>query len=421
METNRVTFAVVVMAFALFPVDGIGADPPPHAAMTRATGGPQTLDDYQALAREHNLTVQAGRARAAVAREAVGVATGYPDPSLMYAVTVQPDAVRGRQELEVRQEIPFPGKRGLRGDVASRQADVAYHAAEAIALDAAYDVAANFFDYVRVTETRRVLAGEREVLVRARDIVNVRYSAGTAEQQDVLKIELAISQLDDELVMNEHAQDRVRIQLNELIGRDARAPLPPPTWSMPDATALKASAATDSALVGRPEVASARAGVAMADASRRLAGKDYIPDFMVGGMLEFGADAPEMWQVKAGLTLPIWIGKRRAAVRAADAMRAAAGRELAAAELRVRRQVEDAVHGVYMAEDRLQRFESLILPQAEQTYRSSEAGYRAGRVDFLYYLDSERMVLAMRKEYYNVVAEFGTQVAALRRALGAPR
>lgn len=125
-----------------------------------------------------------------------------------------------------------------------------------------------------------------------------------------------------------------------------------------------------------------------------------------------------MWEVLAGVNLPIWIGKRRAMVREADAMRESARHRLEAEELRVRRDLEDALHGVYGARERLERFETLILPQSQQAFESSEAGYRAGRVDFMNYLDSERMLLAMRKEYYGVVAALGVSVAALERAIG---
>jgi outer membrane protein TolC len=98
-------------------------------------------------------------------------------------------------------------------------------------------------------------------------------------------------------------------------------------------------------------------------------------------------------------------------------MKTAAAHQLRARELRARRDVEEALARVRAADERRRRFEDVILPQAEQTYASSEAGYRAGRVDFLDYLDSERMLLSMRKEYYEVVADLGMQIAALERAV----
>jgi len=120
----------------------------------------------------------------------------------------------------------------------------------------------------------------------------------------------------------------------------------------------------------------------------------------------------------AGMSLPIWLGKRRAQPREAEARATSAQHGLEAVHLRVARDVEESRHGLMSAWERLERFDREILPRAEQAFRSTEAGYRAGRADLLDYLDSERMWLAMRKEYYGVAAELGAQTAALERALG---
>lgn len=416
---------VPIMSVGLLAAAMIAVAVPAPAGPTRDVGTaavdtttPRTLEDYRARARAVNPSVRAAHLEARAAQERAGVARGYPDPFLMYGYYVAPDMLQGRQEFELRQEIPFPGKRGLRGDVAAREADMIARSADAFALDTDYEVAAAFFEYVRTSEVQRVLDEERTLVSRMRDAAHVRYGAGTAEQQEVLKLELVLSQIDDERTMNEHELHRVGIRLNELTGRDARASLAPPEWTTPDAGALEALAIADSALVRRPEMAAARAGVDRAEAARKLAGREYIPDFMLGVMFEYGADMDEEWEVLAGISLPIWLGKRRAMVRETEAMRESALYAMQAEELRVRRDVEDALHGVYGARERLERFEKLILPQAQQAFESSEAGYRAGRVDFLDYLDSERMLLAMRKEYYGVVAELGMRVAALERALG---
>jgi outer membrane protein TolC len=74
---------------------------------------------------------------------------------------------------------------------------------------------------------------------------------------------------------------------------------------------------------------------------------------------------------------------------------------------------------VRSARDRLARFEERILPRAQQAFQSSEAGYRAGRVEFIDYIDSQRMLLAVRREYFGAIAELGMEVAALERAIAA--
>jgi outer membrane protein TolC len=408
-------------------IAGMVPGPRPVAGAAEATNvgadstGPRTLDEYLRLARDANPTPRVATARALAARERVGVAKGYPDPTLAYGYYTAPDAMKGRQEVMLRQEIPFPGKLGLRGEVASRQAGVASRMADATVLDVDLDIKTAFYRYVGLTETARVLEAEAALLGRMRDVALVRYEAGAVEQPDVLKVELALSRLADETTLNRREIAATRARLNELIGRDATSPLLNPTWSVPDASVIDRVAFADSARARRPEVAGAREEIAMADASRRLAKREFIPDFMLGVNYEFGAGEESWWELMAGVNLPIWIGKRRAMVREAEAMQRSAGYRLQEETLRTLREVEEAAERARAARERLERFDNLILPQAEATFASSEASYRTGRADFLDYLDSERMLLETRKEYAMVVADLGMQLAALERAVGLGR
>lgn len=389
-------------------------------SVARADGSstPKTLEEYLALARANNASVESVIATARASRERVGVAKGYPDPKLLYGYYTSPEILKGRQEFILAQEIPFPGKRGLRGEIASREASMAERMSDAMVLDVDFEVKTAFYEYVGLTEVARVLGDEADLLRRMRDVAKVRYESGTAEQQDVLKVELSLSRLADEATVNQREVAAMRARLNELIGRDATSPLPTPSWSSPDASVIDQAALADSALSRRPEIAGARQQVAMAEASRRLAKREFIPDFMLGVEYEFGANEDGWWEWMAGINLPIWIGKRRAMVREADAMQKSAEYRMRGETLRTLSEVEAATARVRAARERLERFENAILPQAEAAFTSSEASYRTGRVDFMDYLDSERMLLEMRRDYAMVRADFGAQLAALERAIG---
>lgn len=382
------------------------------------TSVPSTLDEYLMHARLSNAGVASMVAGARASRERVGVVKGYPDPRLLYGYYAASEAIKGRQEIILQQEIPFPGKRGLRGEIASREASMAERMSDTMILEVDFDVKIAFYQYVGLTDIARVLGSEAELLQRMRDVAKVRYEAGSAEQQDVLKVELTLSRLADETTVNRREIAATRARLNELIGREATLPLPDPTWSPPDVSIIDHAALVDSALVNRPEIASARQEIAAAEASRRLAKREFIPDFMLGVNYEFGANEEDWWELMAGINLPIWIGKRRAMVREAEAMQKSAEYRMREETLRTLREVEAATVRARAAHERLERFENAILPQAEAAFASSEASYRTGRVDFLDYLDSERMLLEMRRDYAMVRADFGMQLAGLERAVG---
>lgn len=383
------------------------------------------------MARSSSPALKSVQAGAVAARERIGVARGYPDPAVLYGYYLDADesghvpSMKGRSELTLMQEIPFFGKRGMRGEVASSEAAVASRVGDAALLELEYQVKVGFFELARTHEVARVLEQERALIEQMRDVSFSRYSSGTAEQYEVLKLDMTVAQIDDQITMNEHDLAMASARLNEWIGRDAASPLPSPRWQIPGEPEIEDTAVVDSAIAHRPEVASAQAEIDAAESSRCLAGREYFPDLVLGVQWEFGGEEDALgnqmgdsWEVLAGISLPLWIGKRRAQSREADARAASAQHGLEAVHLRVARDVEESRHGVMSAWERLERFDREILPRAEQAFRSTEAGYRAGRADLLDYLDSERMWLGMRKEYYGVAAELGAQTAALERALG---
>ena len=123
------------------------------------------------------------------------------------------------------------------------------------ALDVNFAVKASFYQYVDCRRPRACLESEAELLRRMRDVAHVRYATGEAEQQEVLKIELALSRLADEATLNRRELAVMRARLNELMGRSAADSLPAPEWTTPDVSALDALARPDSALARSPDVA----------------------------------------------------------------------------------------------------------------------------------------------------------------------
>ncbi|MDH3197682.1 MAG: TolC family protein [Candidatus Krumholzibacteria bacterium] len=402
--------------------------------MARAADAPvQTLDAYVALALAHNPALASASWRAQAAREHAGAAGARPDPMVMGGYFVEtPETRVGPQEwgVTLSQRLPFFGKLGAESGAAAHSADAAAQDVRERRLDVVFEVTRWYHEYYRLSEVRRVLAEERDLLERMQDVAQVRYASGRVGQQDVLKAQLAFSQVEDEIELVARGLVTARARLNELIGRHADAPLAEPVRAVPDAAAVEARfalASPDTALARRPELFAAASRVAGAREAARGARRSYYPDLTLGvqyvnvspgGMPGTPDAGKDIVQVVAGINLPLWFGKLGARVRQADAQVAREQSERRATELRVRSEIEDAVEKVRTARERLTLYEGVMLPQAEQTFAASEVAYQTGTVGFLDYLDSERMLLSVRKRYYQVVADLGVQIAYMDRALG---
>jgi len=391
-----------------------------------------TLDDLVAYALANNPMLMAYADEEKAARYVPPQKRALPDPMLSFGYFARNVETRvGPQEDSwmITQKFPFFGKLSLAGQVAEKEAEIARRNYQAKTLDLVEQVKAAYFDYYRVYQVTRVVEEERDVLRHMQEVAQVKYASGQASQQDVLKAQLALSRVEDELTRLRRRMVTAETRLNRLLNRAPLAPLPEPRAELPRIDLGEVESYFRLARERRPELSLARAAVEKADRARRLARRQYFPDLTLSfqyvrvgerplaTLPENGKDAAFL---KASINLPLWFGKLSAGVKEADAKLAMARHRREAVETAISTEVRDAYERVEAARDLVDLYERVIIPQAEQTFRASEAGYQTGEVDFLDYLDSERMLLAVRKAYYNVVADLGKETAYFERTLGVP-
>lgn len=391
-----------------------------------------TLESFVNAAVIANPSLAAVRYRADAARSSVGTHGVLPDPMLAFGYFIEtPETRVGPQQSMwmLTQRLPFFGKRGLDRKIASRTADIADQDVERHLLDLRLDVERAFYEYYRVTRVAGVLEEERGILTRMQQVAQVRYASGLVSQQDVLKAQLSLSQVEDQIhTIDQHTAD-AEAALNTLLNRPPDTPLPAPVGADTLVETPPADTLVAIALERRPEVQGAQIQIDRAHDARTLAHRGYFPDLTVGaqyvqvgkrdvtGLEDNGKD---IFQVNAAINIPIWFGKHGAAAEQAEADAARATSEKAFWDVRIRNDVRDADERVGIAKQRVVLYRTLIIPQAEQAFRASEADYQTGKADFLSYLDSERMLLSVRRQYFTVVADYGVQRARLARTVGTP-
>jgi cobalt-zinc-cadmium efflux system outer membrane protein len=423
---NRST-CLALLAVGFLAMGGPAASQPGNGGT--GLDSTSTLNDYIEYAIANNPSVRASNEASRAGRQVPAQARALPDPMVSYSYYVmQPQTRVGAvtNALMISQMLPFFGKRSLKGEIAERRAGVLEKAYESRVLDLVRDVKAAYFDYYRVYEILQLTLHEKEILSRMQDVAQVKYASNQASQQDVLKAQLALSALDDRLTTLRRDMATTAGRLNELLYRPFEAPLASPRVDVQEFGADTTANAVAVAAGQRPELAAATLALDGAERSRSLARREYYPDLTLSLGYTWVDPRPQPVpengnddiMVTAAVNVPLWFQKRRAAVREAEASAAEARWRQQAVHEQISIDVRDAQARVRAAHEQVRLYEGVILPQAEQTFAASEAGYQTGRVDFLNYLDSERMLLSLKQTYYRLVADLATQHADLERALG---
>jgi cobalt-zinc-cadmium efflux system outer membrane protein len=400
------------------------------AAQTPVTAGPLALGRLFTAVEASNPRISAAGALARAADARISPARRPPDPQLQFALENRdlPDFglndPLGMNTVQVMQMVPFPGKLRMAGEVASAKAE----AEHARAADMAWDVRARAaMAFYELYQMDRSLEVAEETLRIVRDLAvtaGTMYAVGEARQADVLRAQVEIARMTEDVTRMRTERVSAAARLNALLAIDPSTPVGSPVRpafpdTLPPLDSLVAEAQRN-----RPMVQAAEADVRAADAGERLAHREIWPDFQFG--VEYGQRPMEdgtdrMLSLMLGFNLPIFAGSRQLAMRReATAMRQMAAADLATMQADTRGRVAE----LYAAAERARRlgelYEGTILPQAHTTVASALAAYRVGGVDFMTLLDDQMTVNRYRQDLYTLDAQRGQALAELEMLLSRP-
>jgi outer membrane protein, heavy metal efflux system len=342
----------------------------------------------------NNPDLRAARQLLEAARQRPRQASALPDPVVGLTYTNEgwspslgsmPDTSMG---VMVSQDLPFPGKRRLRGQIAAKDAD---QAEQQLARARLGVVAAVRRAYYGLLQARALLELTREqsgLWQQIEGVTRTRYAVGQGNQQDVLRTQVELTRVGQGLAEQE-AEAAVRAaELNRLLGRAAEEPFETTAAldSLPGPPSLDGELARLRSL--SPELAAARLAVERAGLAVALARKEYRPDFTVqGGYMNRGGLDP-MWQAAVGVNLPLRRGRRASALAEAEALREAAGSRVTATDLQLRLRTQERLAQLTAARKASELYREGIIPQDRMSVEAAMASYQAGRVPFITVLES---------------------------------
>jgi outer membrane protein, heavy metal efflux system len=397
---------LALAAVGLLPaVRGTPADLPERASM----------EEMLRFAAANNPAMRAAYEEWQAAAARVGGAGALPDPQINYSYFVR--RMDTQQVFSLSQMVPGFGKRAGRTGVAEQRALAAGQRFEAERLSVFATVERTLAEFAYTSAVVDIVRRNHELVRQFEEVALARLRSGAASDADVLRLQMEGDRLEDEISTMTEMLEPAAAMLNAALGRPAGAPLP----SVPlETVEVPADARREAGtwVQGHPELRAAEFEVQAAEEGVRLARRAAAPDLMVG--LEYMDNRMNRDEVAvmAGITLPIWRQKNRSERQEAQAMHRFAqarqenvGRELEAEARQVQFRLRDAERKMVLYRDRL-------LPRARQTVESLGRGYRAGSVDFIDWIDAQRMLLDVEMNYLQAIADQRRSVADLRKLTG---
>lgn len=365
------------------------------------------------------------RATAKAEHERIAQAGALPDPMLQLGV--QNDGFSswqvGKMEtswysIMASQTVPWPGKRGLRAEVAQFGASEAEQTLARVALSTEADVRRAYLALVLARERRGLLDRLDEISRKSVALARTRYEAGTGAQSDVLRAQLELNRIAQRHWALEAEADTALQALNRLRKHPLDEPIETSIrladLTLPPAEDLSSS--LDEALSRSPELAAARLRRAQAESSVALARKSYMPDLTVSaGVMPRGGDFPPMWLFTIGAPIPVYSGaKQDRAVVESEARAVASDSSIQAVEQALALRIRQRSTAMHLALETIRLYREGLLVQSEATADSTRAQYLVGTVTFASVLEANTGLIADQDGYLQALVQ--AQALAIDRA-----
>jgi outer membrane protein TolC len=397
-------------------------------AMFTATGAGEVpvlrVGEIVAEAVANNPALAEARRNWEAAGAAVGPAGVPPNPTIGvgYGMIPSDDFALGNAEmrmLSLTQRIPFPGKLYSGYKVASRMRAVAGEMYAAEELDLIADVKTAFYDLYAIHESIRTTERARDLLATLARIAETKYAVGSGSVGDVLKAQVELARLENDLLTLEQELATQEAKINMLLNRPISQQVDRPEGPRLDLVGLTLEEINLIALESRPQLLASRELTDAAAAAHSFSKMDYFPDVMITLKREDRETAADTWEVMFAAEIPLWLlfneNRRLEETGAKLAGARAAARD---AENMTLLAVTAAFAKYDAARRTIQLYQASILPQAELALESARTAYEGDTRDFLSLLDSERSLLRFRLEYARAEADYEISLAELERAVG---
>jgi outer membrane protein TolC len=391
--------------------------------------GPHAVDDYVYFALGQNPQIQAARKRVEALAYQVPIAASLQDP--MLNVTVQPEPVQtasGRQEmiLSASQRFHWFGKLDTRADIAESQTNVARAELAAAELATVESVKRAYYELYFIQQAIDVTQAERELLGEIRNIANTRYATGGASQQDVLRADLEIANIENELIRLRQQRESGQARLARLLHVSPQTRVLPLDQLPEEEVPRDLDWLQRQAVSGRPELHAQLAAIRRDQCAADLARLDYKPDVTLGmSWIDVAAsgvspvaNGQDAFLLTAGVNLPVYRKRLDSAVRSAEAKAVATARQYDALRDGTLEEVTDLFAQARSQQELLVLFREEILPTARQTLEVSIQAYNVGEVDFLQLIDNWRQLLRYEISHRRLEASLRQTLATLEKTVG---
>lgn len=390
------------------------------------------LDGYLTEAAQNNPGLKGKFNAYLAALEKVPQVGSLPDPQISFGYFIRPVETRvgpQRAKISASQSFPWFGTLGARKDAATEMAKVKFEAFQEARSELFFNVKSTYYNLYFTQKAIGITRENIEILNIFRKLALVKVESGMASSVDVLRVEMELSDLENQLAL---LRDRFFAQstdFNNLLDVDENR-----TIIIPDSLPVENmdytyQAIVDSIRAGNHKVMQLDFAMNAYNKQELAARKTGAPKIKIGAdyIITGKSSNPSLDQAESGkdaivfpmvgITIPIYRKKYNAMVREASLMYESAANEKADRINKLESVYANANNDYQDAARRITLFR-LQSDRAQKALSMLRTAYESSGQNFEEVLRMERQLLKFKLEYAKAKADKHAAIAYINRLMG---
>ena len=359
--------------------------------------------------------------------------TNLPDPMLSlglmnmpvptFSFTQEPMTMK---VVGLSQEIPFPGMLSTKADVNKKDVEIVWQEYYDSRNDLIKKVSQSYFELQYIRKEIELTVQQIRLMKDISTVVNTMYSVSEANQQNVLRIDLELTNMAEMLSALKGEKDELVSTLNAYLLKDPYTQIVAdafPQFVFTDKTLNEFVQLSEQ---NRPYLLGVNKAIEKAKLNQSAVEYDYYPMFRLSAQYAFrdeiestGMPLDNMLSVMLDVSIPInYGGKVTAMVEETQSMQQMYEEQYSASLQMLRREFGMITAKLKSLEERIELVEGGSLIQARENLNSSLTAYQVGEIDFMNVLDAQNGLYTIEKNLYRLKTDYLKLIAEVEFLTG---
>ncbi len=393
----------------------------------------QSLDSLISRAVEVSPRLRMLQAKSDAASSRIEQNSNLPDPTLTLGLANLPvNSFSFTQEpmtgkvIGLSQGIPFPGRLSTIAETAGKDVDIIQQEIADAKNEIIKEVKQSYLELSYTRKAISIVRESKKLLTDISNVVKTRYEVAAASQQNLLKVELELTNISDKIEDLQGKEASLETALNALLIRPPGNKIE--TEEIPELIFKKySSEQLDSLAVGnRPFLKGFQLAREKASLQENLAKYDAYPNFNLSvqysqrdELAKTNTPLTDFFSVMVGITLPLnYGGKVTAKVEEAESMQQMYEQQYSLARQVLIQSFGSSVSKLNSLEARINLIKEAEFPQARHTFNSALASYQVGQIDFINVIDAQNKLYQVETSLYRLKTDYLKELAGLEFLTG---